>query len=172
MHGSRDFCQVGSRLNCQKQLWRFFFFFLSPQFILQFYRGCPMVISKKTIIFQGFRGSPTFSRWGGVQMLISIENHITRGGGGSGPPIPPSGSAHVCRYKLSIAYIPTVIHLQFWAYGSWGSLFPIPMTYESRTLFFMTSLRYHCIKALHPRDKNMRKRCRMRKSLYPAATHG
>ena len=29
----------------------------SPQFILQFYRGargCPMVISKKTLIFQGF----------------------------------------------------------------------------------------------------------------------
>ena len=31
--------------------------FFSPQFILQFYRGargCPMVISKETIIFQGF----------------------------------------------------------------------------------------------------------------------
>ena len=44
-----------------------------------------MVISKKTIIFQGFRGDPTFSRGGGVQlfpgggvqMLISIETHIT-----------------------------------------------------------------------------------------------
>ena len=39
-----------------------------------------MVISKKTIIFQGFRGGPTFSRGGpafsrGVQMLISIETH-------------------------------------------------------------------------------------------------
>ena len=43
-----------------------------------------MVISKKTIVFQGFRGGPTFSRGGGggggvqlfpgeVQMLISIE---------------------------------------------------------------------------------------------------
>ena len=44
-------------------------------------------------IFQG--GGPTFSR--GVQMLISIETHITCDfpGGGSGPPIPPpSGSAH------------------------------------------------------------------------------
>ena len=41
-----------------------------------------MVISKKTIIFQGFRGGTTFSRGGpafsrGVQMLISIETHKT-----------------------------------------------------------------------------------------------
>ena len=44
-----------------------------------------MVISKKTIIFQGFRGgggniyqggSSFFQGWG-VQMLISIETHIT-----------------------------------------------------------------------------------------------
>ena len=47
-----------------------------------------MVISKKTIIFQGSRGGPTYSRGGGgggggvhlfpegVQMLISIETHI------------------------------------------------------------------------------------------------
>ena len=58
-----------------------------------------MVISTKTIIFQGFRQHPTFSRGegggptfsrgggggGGVQILISIETHIT---GGFGPPIP------------------------------------------------------------------------------------
>ena len=44
-----------------------------------------MVISKKTIIFQGFRGGPTFSRGGGggsnfFQIIISIETietHIT-----------------------------------------------------------------------------------------------
>ena len=42
-------------------------------------------------------------------------------------------------------------------------------TYESRTLFLMTSLQYYCIlrlaeiKTLHPRDKIMRKRCRMRR---------
>ena len=41
-------------------------------------------ISKKTIIVQGSRGGPTFSRgggsnfcWRGVQMLISIETHRT-----------------------------------------------------------------------------------------------
>ena len=54
--------------------------FFSPQF----YRGCPIVISNKTIIFNIFRGG------GGVQMLISIETHITYDfpGGGSGPPTP------------------------------------------------------------------------------------
>ena len=42
-----------------------------------------MVISKKTIIFQGFREGPTLFRGvqlfpgGGVQMLISRETHIT-----------------------------------------------------------------------------------------------
>ena len=65
-----------------------------------------MVISKKTSIFKGFRGGPTFSRGGGgnfsrgggrVQWLISKETHITcdfPGGSWGGPPIPPSGSAH------------------------------------------------------------------------------
>ena len=56
----------------------FFFvvvFFFSPQLILQFYRGCPMVISKKTITFQGFRGGPTYSRGGGggVQLFPGGE---------------------------------------------------------------------------------------------------
>ena len=42
-----------------------------------------MVISKKTIIFQGLRGGPTFSREirtffkGGIQILILSETHIT-----------------------------------------------------------------------------------------------
>ena len=65
-----------------------------------------MVISKKTIIFKGFRGGPTFSRGegnffhggggGGVQWVISIETHITcdftggGGGGGGRTPYPPS----------------------------------------------------------------------------------
>ena len=36
-----------------------------------------MVISKKTIIFKGFRGGPTFSRGG--------EGNFFHGGGGGGP---------------------------------------------------------------------------------------
>ena len=46
-----------------------------------------------------------------------------------------------------------MIHLQFWAYGSWDSLFPNInesqlQTYESQTLFLMTSLQYYCIPGL------------------------
>ena len=51
-------------------------------------------------------GCPTFSRGGGVQMLISIETHIRTcylPGGVSGPPI-PSGSAHgQCHYNVTIS---------------------------------------------------------------------
>ena len=53
-----------------------------------------------------------------------------------------------------------MINLQFWAHGSWDSLFPISMSpnckHESRMLFLMTSLQYYCIqglaeiKTLHP----------------------
>ena len=45
----------------------------------------------------------------------------------------------------------------------------VPTANESRTLFLMTSLKYYCIlglaeiKTLHPSDKIMRKRCRMRR---------
>ena len=81
MHGSRNFCRGGgvqARLpeNSSDN-------FFSPQL----YRGCPIVISNKTIIFRG----------GGVQMLISIETHITYdfpGGGGGPETLPPSGYAH------------------------------------------------------------------------------
>ena len=45
MRGSRNFCQGGVQAWLWKQLWQHFFF--SPQLTLQFYRGCPMVISKK-----------------------------------------------------------------------------------------------------------------------------
>ena len=41
------------------------------------------------------QGGPTFSRGGGVQMLISIETYKTCDfPGGSRPPIPASGSGH------------------------------------------------------------------------------
>ena len=52
-------------------------------------------ISKKSIIFQGSRGGPTFSRGvqlfpGGSNCLFPIETHITFDfPGGSGPPVPP-----------------------------------------------------------------------------------
>ena len=63
-------------------------------------------ISKKTIIFQGSRGGPTFSRevqlfpagggGGGSNCLFPIETHITFDfPGGVQTPCPPSGSALV-----------------------------------------------------------------------------
>ena len=73
-----------------------------------------MVISKKTIIFTRFKrvqhfsgggGAKFFQGGGGVQMLISIETHITcdfQGGGGSGPPIPPL-DRHMRVFKFSEA---------------------------------------------------------------------
>ena len=47
-------------------------------------------VSEGVQLFQGWGGN--FFQGGGVQMLISIETHITcdfPGGGGSGSPIPP-----------------------------------------------------------------------------------
>ena len=98
----------GSRFNCQKSaLTMFFFIYLFFLVLNLFYRECPMVISKKTIIFQGFRGGPTFSRGGpafsrGVQMLISIETHQTCDfPGGSCTPIPSLNPCMI--YKLVFA---------------------------------------------------------------------
>ena len=60
MHGSRTFLSGGGGGGVQ-----------APQLILQYiYRGCPMVLLH---IFQGVQLFPGT----GVQMLISIETHIT-----------------------------------------------------------------------------------------------
>ena len=72
-----------------------------------------MVISKKSIIFQGFRGSNIFQGGGGgiqlfpgggVQVLISIKTHITcviLQGRGSKTPIPPLDPHMIaCKCKL------------------------------------------------------------------------
>ena len=52
---------------------------------------------------------------------ICADQEGEGGGVGCGPP-PSTEKSHV---KVSIE---TVIHLQFWAYGSWDSLFPISMS--------------------------------------------
>ena len=64
-----------------------------------------------SILFQGSRGGPTFSRvsnfFQGVQLLISIEIHILCDfPGGSGPPIPPL-EPHMSLNK------PTNLHTKF-----------------------------------------------------------
>ena len=65
-----------------------------------------MVLLQRKLYFQriqrgpnvsgGGGGGPACSGGGGVQMLISIETHITCDfpGGGGRTPYPPSGSAH------------------------------------------------------------------------------
>ena len=97
--GSRNFCQGGSRPDGQNTALTMFFLVL--KLILQFTDGVQwFYYREKTILFQGSRGGPTFSRGWGVQMLISIETHRTcdfsRGlGPHPGDPIsPPSGSTH------------------------------------------------------------------------------
>ena len=89
------FVRGGPGQSDKKALTTFFFFFsFSPQLI---FTEVKWSISKKSIIFQGFRGGPTFSRGGGVQLfpggsncLFPIETHITCDfPGGSGPLVSP-----------------------------------------------------------------------------------
>ena len=82
----------------KKALTFFFFFFFSPQLILQKSNG---QFQRNLSFFKVPEGVQHFP--GGVQLfpggsncLFPIETHITcnfPGGGGSGPPVPPSGSA-------------------------------------------------------------------------------
>ena len=72
----------------------FFVFFLSSAYSSE----VKWLISKKTIIFQGSRGVQLFpgGGGGGSNCLFPIETHITCDfPGGSGPPVPSSGSALV-----------------------------------------------------------------------------
>ena len=133
MRGSRNFHQGGPGQSHKKALTTFFFFFFffcflrffffvfcffSPELI---FTEVKWLISKKTIIFQGFRGGPTFSRGGGggVQLfpggstcLFPIETHITCDfpeGVRTPCPPPPSGSTFVnavyLKWNLSGDYI-------------------------------------------------------------------
>ena len=74
MRGSRNFRQGGTGQVGKKALTTFSF---SPQLIAYFTED-KWLISKKTIIFHGSRGDPTFSRAGptfsnGVQLLIPYK---------------------------------------------------------------------------------------------------
>ena len=61
-------------------------FFFSPQLVLQLTEGVQWFYYRENILFQGSRVGPTFSgggggsnfsEGGGVQLLISMETHIT-----------------------------------------------------------------------------------------------
>ena len=105
MRGSRNFRQGGGGGPGQadKNSSDVFFFFSQ---VLSLFYGSQMVNFKEIYHFSRFQGGgPTFSRGGGVQLfpgggggsncLFPIETHILAifQGGGSGPPVPPSGSA-------------------------------------------------------------------------------
>ena len=89
MSGSRNFCQFYLVLSLFYSLKRSSNGFIAKKTIFILYKG-----SRGGPLFSGGGGGggcPTFSRGGGVQMLISIETHIHTcyfPGGVSGPPIP------------------------------------------------------------------------------------
>ena len=86
------------------QKWTTYFIFFCPQLILQFIRGSNGFITEETILFPRIQRGSDISQGGGVQLfpggggvliIIFKETHITCDFlGGSGPQIPPSGSAH------------------------------------------------------------------------------
>ena len=94
MRGSRNFCQGGGGpgQSDKKSYDNAFFFFQSSAYFTE----VKWSISKKSMIFQGSRGGPTFSRKGS-NCLFPIETHITCDFPGwvRTPCPPPSGSALV-----------------------------------------------------------------------------
>ena len=102
----------------KKSLTSFFFFFF---LVLSLFYRSQMVNFKEIYHFLRFQRGPTFSRGGGGVQLFSrggggsnclfpIETHITCDfSGGSGPPVPPSGSA------LVILCIVLYLHLDFFS---------------------------------------------------------
>ena len=78
----------------QKWTTYFIYFFILSSIYFTVYRGGGVsnsLITEKTILFQGSKGSNIF-QGGGVLIIISKEAHITcdfPGGWGAGPPIPP-----------------------------------------------------------------------------------
>ena len=86
MSGSRNFCQFYLLLGLFYSLKRDSNGFIAEKTILIHYKG-----SRGGPLFSGDGGCPTFSRGGGIQMLISIETYIRTcyfPGGVHGPLIP------------------------------------------------------------------------------------
>ena len=100
----------------QKIVWATFFFFFfclffSPKLILQFTEGVQWFYYRENYTFPRIQmGSNMFQGWGpsfsrGVQMLISIETHITfdfQGGGGGPDPLSPPLNPHMNNADLQI----------------------------------------------------------------------
>ena len=93
----------GVQVNLTKKLRQRFFLFVFFFYSSAYFTEVKWLISKKTIIFQGSRGGPTFSRGGGPTFsrgsncLFPIETHITCDFPGGGPdPCPPPLWIHTC----------------------------------------------------------------------------
>ena len=87
MRGSRNFRQGDPGEDDRKKALTTFFFSVFNLFY-SFTEGAQRTFLRKTVLFKGSKGGPTFSR-GGVQMLISIETYRTCDfPGGSEPHIP------------------------------------------------------------------------------------
>ena len=122
MRGSKNFCQGGGGgggggwFQARRPDNSMDNVCFSPQFILQSTEGGggwsndflqrKLYFSKDPEGVQHFPGVQLFP--GGIQMLISIETHITCEfpGGGSGPPIPPSpfGSANAISWLWLLVF--------------------------------------------------------------------
>ena len=94
MRGSRNFCQFYLVLSLFYSLKRGSNGFIAEKTILILYKG-----SRGGPLFSGGGGCPTFFQGGGVQMLISIETHISvlvifQGECPCPDPLFPSGSTH------------------------------------------------------------------------------
>ena len=106
MRGSRNFRQGGQGQSDKKALTLFcFVLFCFFVFFSAYFTKVKWLFSKKTIIFQGSRGGPTFFKEGS-NCLFSIETHITCDfPGGSGPPAPPPLDPHLpCITECGISF--------------------------------------------------------------------
>ena len=72
--------------------------------VFNLFKEVQWLLSKKTATSQGSRGGPSFSRGGGVQLLIPYRNPINMrfSRGRVRAPCPPSGSAHVSSGKKKL----------------------------------------------------------------------
>ena len=108
MRGSKDFASGGWGEGVQAQLPENGSdkIFLVLNFIYSFTEGVQWFFQRKLLFSKVSEGVQLFLRGGGVQMLISIETHITCDfWGGSPDPLSPSGSAHVALFNAQMFWV-------------------------------------------------------------------
>ena len=111
MRGSRNFRQGGPGQSDKKAL-MFFFFFLFFFLVLSLLYRNQIVNFKEIYHFLRFQRGSNIFQWGsnffqgGSNCLFPIETHISCDfPGGSGPPVPPSGSALAVACSLAKLFL-------------------------------------------------------------------